>query len=53
MLQEKLHFGRVLSVFIFVDMINGGGICLRPIIKVNLLVACVFVYSRDSMRQRT
>ncbi len=27
-------------------------LCLRPIIKVYLLVACVFMYSRDSTRQR-
>ncbi len=40
---QKLHFGRVLSVLIFVGMIVGGGSYVRPIIKVYLLVACVCV----------
>ncbi len=55
MLREKLHFGRV---FVCIDICGHDCrwwyLCLRPIIKAYLLVACVcvFVYIRDSARQR-
>ncbi len=42
MLQEKLHFGRVLSVLIFVGMIVGV-VVFEAYNKVYLLVACVCV----------
>ncbi len=53
MLREKLHFGRVLYVLIFVGMIVGGGIMFEAYNKsLPLSRVCVFVYSRDSTRQR-
>ncbi len=42
MLREKLHFGRVLSVLIFVGMIVGGGIFFEAYNKsVPLSSVCV------------
>ncbi len=53
MLREKLHFGRVLSVLIFVGIIVGGGIMFEAYNKsLPLSSVCVFMYSRDSTRQR-
>ncbi len=45
MLREKLHFGRVLSVLIFVGMIVGGGIMFEAYNKsLPLSSVCVCVY---------
>ncbi len=65
---EKLERGELLKVpnasgkaafwqgFVCIDICGDDcqwwQLCLRPIIKVYLLVACVCVYSRDSTRQR-